>query len=394
MSNTTAFEELFSAPLRNGVSYPTRLRGTGIPMINMKEIFAFDRIGDQECELVPLTQAEFDSSLLEAGDLLFARQSLTFEGAGKCALVLPSGRDRTWESHLIRVRLDPQIASPAYYYYYFRSPQGRQAIEAIIQQVAAAGIRGSDLRKLQVPHVAMEEQRAIAEVLGALDDKIASNARLVLTADSWVRVVYKEVQARTDEQVTLDKLVDLVKDLVHPSAVPADTAYVGLEHISRRVMWLSSCGTTASIASTKWRFAAGDILFGKLRSYFHKVVSAPVGGLCSTDVLVVRPSDENIADFVLAAISSDEVVERCAAASKGTRMPRTSWKDLAAVKVAWPGEVAAYALSEKVLSLRNAAEAHLRENNLLAAMRDALLPDLMSGKVRVKDAEKIAEEVL
>ena len=51
-------------------------------------------------------------------------------------------------------------------------------------------------------------------------------------------------------------------------------------------------------------------------------------------------------------------------------------------------------LSEKVLSLRNAAEAHLRENNLLAAMRDALLPDLMSGKVRVKDAEKIAEEVL
>ncbi len=75
-------------------------------------------------------------------------------------------------------------------------------------------------------------------------------------------------------------------------------------------------------------------------------------------------------------------------------MPRTSWRDLAAVEVPWPGDAAAAALSEKVSRLRDAVEAHLRENDTLATTRDTLLPQLMSGRMRVKDAEKMAEEVL
>src|SRR5665647_1238428 len=177
MVDTCLFEALFASPLRNGVSYPARLRGRGIPMVNMKEIFAYDRIADQKCALAPLTAAERASCLLESGDLLFARQSLTYEGAGKCVLVLDGARERTWESHLIRVRLDSTKAVAGYYFYYFRSPQGRSSIETIIQQVAAAGIRGSDLRRLVVPCPPVQEQRAIAEMLGALDDKISANTK-------------------------------------------------------------------------------------------------------------------------------------------------------------------------------------------------------------------------
>ncbi|MCA1702878.1 MAG: type I restriction endonuclease subunit S [Actinobacteria bacterium] len=73
---------------------------------------------------------------------------------------------------------------------------------------------------------------------------------------------------------------------------------------------------------------------------------------------------------------------------------RTNWKDLAAVQVAWPGDEAVFVLSEKITGLRDAVEARLRENEMLAAMREALLPQLMSGKLRVKDAEKTVEEVL
>jgi hypothetical protein len=58
MPSTIALEALFDAPLRNGVSYPSRDRGEGIAMVNMREIFAYDRISDQECELVPLTASE------------------------------------------------------------------------------------------------------------------------------------------------------------------------------------------------------------------------------------------------------------------------------------------------------------------------------------------------
>ena len=74
-------------------------------MVNMRELFAFDRIADQEMELAPLTEKEQGEYLLEAGDLLFARQSLVREGAGRVVYVEP-GPSRTWEGHLIRVRLD------------------------------------------------------------------------------------------------------------------------------------------------------------------------------------------------------------------------------------------------------------------------------------------------
>src|SRR5690606_41469815 len=130
-----------------------------------------------------LSLREQQDFLLKEGDLLFARQSLTYEGAGKCSIVLPADRPRTWESHLMRARLNPFLADSRFYYYFFRSPQGRRLVESLIQQVAAAGIRGSDLRRLKVPFPSFAEQSAVGDVLYALDDKIAANARLASAAE-------------------------------------------------------------------------------------------------------------------------------------------------------------------------------------------------------------------
>jgi len=108
----------------------------------------------------------------------------------------------------------------------------------------------------------------------------------------------------------------------------------------------------------------------------------------------MRSTDVRLAGFVLAAASSDAVVERCTAGSEGTRMPRTSWRDLAAVEVPWPGSEEALAFSERVIELRELVEARIRESEALAATRDALLPHLMSGKIRVKDAEQMVGDVV
>jgi len=155
-------------------------------------------------------------------------------------------------------------------------------------------------------------------------------------------------------------------------------------------MWLTDGGHAAEVSSTKSRFEPGDILFGKLRPYFHKVVSAPRGGICSTDILVVRARDAQFSSVLLAALASDAVVEKVVAASEGTRMPRTNWKDLASVEIRWPDPTSAGRLAERLDSIRDATLAVLAENSTLAATRDALLPQLMSGKLRVRDAEDAA----
>jgi type I restriction enzyme S subunit len=238
-------------------------------------------------------------------------------------------------------------------------------------------------------HEDLTQQRAIAEVLGALDDKIAANTKLAGTADEYIRASLVNLIADVTEVISIRKLATNRKDLTDPSSVDPNANYVGLEHIPRRSMWLDSIGSADSVTSTKAGFERGDILFGKLRPYFHKVVSAPTQGICSTDILVLTPLRKDLADFVLASVASDYVVERVTAASEGTRMPRTSWKDLSAVEIAWPGEERAQEFSTAFSTLRQSVQALIRENSTLAATRDALLPQLMSGKLRVKEAEAL-----
>jgi len=337
-----------------------------------------------------------DEYVLAPGDLIVTMTDLSKEGATLgLPATIPSDAVYLHNQRIGLVEVvDSSVVNLAFLHYYLRSDGYRAHILGTATGSTVRHTSPSKICAYRADLPCLEQQRSITTVLGALDDKIAANTNLVSTADAWVRAIFTDIAREAQGKIVLARLATLARDLVPPSLLSADTMYVGLEHIPRRLMWLNNCGAAMSVTSTKSRFQTGDILFGKLRPYFHKVVSAPAGGVCSTDVLVVRPVDKRAAGFVLAAMASDEVVQSCTAASEGTRMPRASWKDLAAVEVPWPGDAAAAALSEKVSRLRDAVEAHLRENDTLAAMRDLLLPALMSGAIRVKDAEMTVEEVL
>jgi type I restriction enzyme S subunit len=289
------------------------------------------------------------------------------------------------------VRLDKAKAWPPFYFYYFRSPAGRKNIEAIVEQVAAAGIRGSDLARLRVLNPPLSDQHVISELLTALDDKITANERIILLLDEWIRSGFVTM---TGQFRPLGDFASNIRNQVQPLDVTPSTPYFGLEHIPRRRMWASVVGAASDVTSAKSAFQESDILFGKLRPYFHKVISAASSGICSTDILVVRSDDPELAGFVLAACASDDTVRACTAASQGTRMPRTSWKDLRPVPIVWPGESAARAFSADVSLKSSLANGLIRESHRLANTRDELLPLLMSGKIRVRDAEKVVEGVV
>ena len=110
------FAELFKTPLRNGLTKPKAVRGEGMKMVNMGEVFAHRRIHNLDMDRVPMDSKERDSSLLRDGDLLFARQFLVLSGAGKCVLFKGDKEDVTFESHIIRCRLDQRYAVPAFYF--------------------------------------------------------------------------------------------------------------------------------------------------------------------------------------------------------------------------------------------------------------------------------------
>jgi len=185
------FEKIFSTPLRNGLTRPKSVRGAGVKMINMGELFAHSRIKNIIMDRVPLSEKEFSNYLLKKGDLLFARQSLVLSGAGKCSIFFGDSEPVTYEGHIIRARLNLNNVDPLFYYYYFNSQTGRKSIEGIVEQVAAAGIRGSDLAKLDVPYPPLPTQHAIARILGLLDDKIELNHQMNETLEAMARAIFQ-----------------------------------------------------------------------------------------------------------------------------------------------------------------------------------------------------------
>lgn len=321
----------------------------------------------------------------ESGDLLFAREA----PVGPIVRI-PSSLNVAPGQRTVLLRPKPSVTDSSYLYYRMISPVVQRRISEVSMGSTVAHLNVADIRSLDIDIPPLPEQQAIAEVLGALDDKIAANRKLATTADALVRALY---DALPDEGgKNLVDICDNVRSQVTPEG--SGVAYVGLESIPRRQMWLQQFGDSSAVNSAKNEFKAGDVLFGKLRPYFHKVTSAPLPGICSTDILVLRPRNNDLAGLVLAAASSDSVISETSAASEGTRMPRTKWGILGRCQIRWPGEECATRFSQTVVTIRDAIEASARESQTLAELRDTLLPALMDGTIRVKDAEKLTEEAV
>ncbi len=285
------------------------------------------------------------------------------------------------------------------------------------------------------------EQRAIAHILGTLDDKIELNRRMNETLETMARALFKSwfvdfdpVRAKAEgrdsglpkaiadifpdrfedselgeipEGWTVGTLGDVAtnpRSGVQPSDIEATTPYIALEHMPKRCIALSEWGTADGLESNKFQFKRGEILFGKLRPYFHKVGVAPVDGVCSTDIVVMTPREEAWFGFVLSHVSSTAFVEYTNAGSTGTKMPRTSWAEMARYPVVIPPEGVAEAFTAQIRQAVERLIASIHESRTLAALRDALLPKLISGELRlpaalrdraaqagVKDAERFFE---
>ena len=91
------------------------------------------------------------------------------------------------------------------------------------------------------------------------------------------------------EVVVFGSLVDYLRESIPKGILDEAIPYMGLEHMPRKSIALSNWNMETEIGSTKLKFQVGDILFGKIRPYFHKVGVAQTNGVCSSDTFVLRP---------------------------------------------------------------------------------------------------------
>lgn len=275
------------------------------------------------------------------------------------------------------------------------------------------------------------EQRSIADMLSSFDEKIELNRQMNRTLQEMARALFKSwfvdfepvhSKAEGRDSSLPRPLADLFPDRfedselglipagwkpailgdvaehprrgLQPYEIAEGTPYIALEHMPRRSIALSEWASADAVESGKFAFRRGEILFGKLRPYFHKVGVAPIDGVCSTDIVVVRPVGEEWFGITLGAVSSDEFVEFTSAGSTGTKMPRTSWTEMARFRLAIPPISVARAFSDSVGPMVDRILTSTHESRTLARIRGVLLPNLISGEIRMPHAERLLEAAL
>jgi len=382
------FGSILDGGTRNGIYKPKQFRGSGYKMVNMGELFAYPRLRDVPMSRIQLTDDEAQRFGLRVGDLLFARRSLIAEGPGKCSIVYEIKEPLTFESSIIRARPKPKIADSMFLYYLFNSPLGSHLLDTILRQVAVAGITGTDLVKLKIPLPPLPVQRAIAGILGALDDKIELNHRTNRTIESMARAMFHQWfvmdKDKGFEEKSLDEIADFLNGLaLQKFPIEEDSDYLPVIKIAQLRKNNTVGADKANTAiPPEYVIEDGDILFSWSGSL---EVVVWCGGKGALNQHLFKVTSDKYPKWFYYYWTKHHLPEfQAIAAGKATTMGHIQRHHLSNARVFIPPDKKLEEMDKIMSPLLEMTINNNKESRTLMSLRDSLLPKLLSGEVSIK----------
>ena len=370
--------------------------GEGYPIIRTPNI----GVGYLDLEGVQrVSKAAYDRRNIRAvprpNDLILAREA----PAGN-VVIIREGMEVCLGQRTVLIRPKAEKVSPLFLNYYLNAPKQRHALLSNSNGATVSHVNMPIIRNLVIGLPDRETQDRIADVLSAYDELIENNRRQIKLLEEAAQRLYKEwfIDLKFPGHETtpivdglpegwrmgcLGECCALIKTISKQDERTGNELYIGLEHMPKDSICLRAHGVAADVVGNKTEFRKGDVLFGKIRPYFHKVGFAQFDGVTSTDAIVMRAVEGKQA-FLLAVASSDEFVSYATATSKtGTKMPRADWAAMKSYQVPIPS-------ADVASRFENICESFLSAiaqcSSLIVAAREArdrLLPKLMSGEIEV-----------
>jgi type I restriction enzyme S subunit len=168
----TPLGQILAEPTRSGLYKQSSFRGHGPLMVQMGGLFRGDAVDYRTASRAQVTGSELAQFGLALGDLLFARRSLTFEGAGLCVIVRDLPELATFESSIVRARLDHSKALPEFVNSYLRGERSACQRRTFIRQVAVSGVSSTDIAQFQIALPKKGEQQLIIDLYAAASGQI------------------------------------------------------------------------------------------------------------------------------------------------------------------------------------------------------------------------------
>jgi type I restriction enzyme S subunit len=391
-------------------------KGTEAPFVAMEDIIPSQR----SVEVRQTRIFEGSGSRFMNGDTLFARITPCLEN-GKTAFIsqLPKETVGHGSTEFIVMSGKENLSDNLFVYYLARDPNFRSYSA---QQMEGTSGRQRvpvlALSKLVIELPPLPEQRAIAHILGALDDKIELNRRMNQTLEAMAQALFKSWfvdfepfrdQGMQDSPLgeipvgwrvgKLEEITVLHRETFNPGDYPDEV----FDHYSIPAFdgsRMPKAETGDKIKSNKFRIPAGAVLISKLNPQFPRVwLPFDTGhhrSICSTEFLAVTPKGDSGREYLYSLFCSDSFFVMFSTLVTGTSSShqRVRPEDLMSTELVIPPEEVVSSFSDKVRPLLILVNHNLAENGTLAGIRDALLPKLLSGEIRVKDAERFVEKAL
>lgn len=399
----------------------------GTPIITVEHL-GENRILHREVPKVSVSDTNrLSRYLLRQGDIVFSRVG----SVDRRALVRSDEDGWMFSGRCLRVRPDPAKIDSGYLSYFFGLPSFKEHVRAIAVGATMPSLNTSLLSELVIPYTSnTSEQRAIAYILGTLDDKIELNRRVNETLEAMARALFKSwfvdfdpVRAKAEGRDTgLPKsLADLFPDSFERSELgeipkgwevgtlasvsvlnpevwtkdtrPTDIEYVDLSNTKWGRIEATTQHTSADAPSRAQRvLRTGDTIVGTVRpgngSYALIFESGLTG---STGFAVLRPRSPNFTEFVYLAATRRENIEALAHLADGGAYPAVRSEVVTATPCGLSSDSVMSVFSRLAGALLLKIARNEQESRTLAALRDTLLPKLISGALRVKDAERFME---
>ena len=393
---------------RNGANFSQDDYGPGFPIVNVKQLYrgryaSMDDLNELSAEAVSKPETLF----LRYGDILFARSSVKASGAGQVAMVGPCKRNAVFSGFIIRFRVNAtDRVAPEYLNYLLRSPIYRELLTRIGCGTTITNLSQDTLAGLPIPLPPLAEQKAIAAVLGALDDKIELNRRMNATLEAMARALFQSWFVDFDPvRAKLDGRPPAALDPTTAALFPDSFDETELGHVPHG--WeVKTLGEVIELAYGK-PLKAEDRKNGPVCVYgangpvgWHdeKLVSGPgivVGRKGNPGVVTWAHGDFHPIDttfyvepigvcrslyFFYYALS----LHNLANLSADSAVPGLNRNHAYMSKQVIPSQSVLAAFDSLIAPIFAAIHANQEQSRTLATLRDTLLPKLLSGELEVE----------
>ena len=367
------------------------------------------------------------------GDLLYSREGTYF---GIAAEVPPDVRVCLGQ-RMVLIRPSMNQLHFRFLRFWLNSQILTSHVNGMRDGTVAERLNLPTIRGLPIPIPPLPEQTAIAHILGTLDDKIELNRRMNETLEAMARALFKSwfvdfdpVRAKAEKRQPagmdaetaalfpssfgesplgpipkhwkLGKFADLAtlsRAAINPNQHPDEVFdHFSIPAYDEGMMPKQEAG--GQIMSNKFLVVSNCVLLSKLNPRFPRVwlpdlSAASHRAVCSTEFLVLLSKAQATREWVYALVSSGSFLEILSSLVTGTSSShqRVKPEHLFNVKTVIPPEAIIHSFTKMVGPNFAMITQNLQQSRTLAALRDALLPKLLSGEIRVREAESEVEQV-